>query len=592
MVYPSNITLNLNTRYVLPIPTAQQGDTARVLTFNILDKGVPFNLEGKTVRAKILKPDNTKCYNDLTITNATGGECDLKLTNQVLAVAGKVNCQLEIKEGEELLSTIIFPIDVEPSIDINGAVESTNEFTALLNGIIKLDEWDKYFKETSGAIEEKYTERLNGIASSLGERIKYYNNVVEMKADTTLSDGRCVKTLGYYNADDGGGTDYIKQGEQYKFLNKDYVMPEWFGAYGDGVQDDTQAFKLCLEHLPNKILLSSKTYLLSDDIRLGKITIEGAGVEKTMLKFLNGKGIIIEDRQVRLRDFTIGSANHGQGKGIAFKNKNIGKDTITNCNIQRLDIIYFMYALYGVDSASWGNVFRDLCLRQNTHAIYFDSLEKSLSASHFANEFTNITGDSNNGYVYFFRGASCVLTNCNFSCNNINCVKITSSNIKYNSCYFETDKPISTSGSLLQLDSNVSFYNCRFLHQFITDGNNYIMSTTNVTLDKKISIVDCKLESYRNSKLTNFCDPTFGQCPSYGSVYVKGNNFSVVDCNYNQYKPYIVEDETIRLYHDGNIELNKLKRGLIYSYRKNSTDFIPATYNGTNLIDVNGDVLK
>lgn len=170
MVYPNRVVLNINQKYVMPIPYTQQGDTARVLTFNILDKGVPFNLTGKTVRAKILKPDNTKCYNDLTITNATNGECTLNLTNQILAVAGKVNCQLEIKEGEELLSTIIFPIDVEPSIDINGAVESTNEFTALLNGIIKLDEWDKYFKETSGAIEEKYTERLNGINSSLEQK--------------------------------------------------------------------------------------------------------------------------------------------------------------------------------------------------------------------------------------------------------------------------------------------------------------------------------------------------------------------------------------------------------------------------------------
>lgn len=169
MVYPNRVVLNINQKYVMPIPYTQQGDTARVLTFNILDKGVPFNLTGKTVRAKILKPDNTKCYNDLTITNATNGECTLKLTNQILAVAGNVNCQLEIKEGEELLSTIIFPIDVEPSIDISGAAESTNEFTALQNGITKLDEWDKYFQETSGAIEEKYTTRLNAVESSLEE---------------------------------------------------------------------------------------------------------------------------------------------------------------------------------------------------------------------------------------------------------------------------------------------------------------------------------------------------------------------------------------------------------------------------------------
>nr|WP_295684633.1 SGNH/GDSL hydrolase family protein [uncultured Lachnoclostridium sp.] len=205
MVYPDRVVLNINTKYVMPIPYAQQGDTARVLTFSILDKGVPFNLQGKTVRARIAKPDKTKCYNDLTITNATNGECTLKLTNQVLAVAGKVNCQLEIKEGEELLSTIIFSIDVEPSIDISGAAESTNEFTALENGIIKLDEWDKYFKETSGAIEEKYTERLNGIDSSLEEKVNKeqgkglstndYDNVakaevakIKNKADTTRVD--------------------------------------------------------------------------------------------------------------------------------------------------------------------------------------------------------------------------------------------------------------------------------------------------------------------------------------------------------------------------------------------------------------------
>lgn len=230
MVYPNRVVLNINQKYVMPIPYTQQGDTARVLTFNILDKGVPFSLTGKTVRAKILKPDNTKCYNDLTITNATNGECTLNLTNQILAVAGKVNCQLEIKEGEELLSTIIFSIDVEPSIDISGAAESTNEFTALLNGIIKLDEWDKYFKETSGAIEEKYTERLNGIDSSLED----------------------VKT-------------------NVKYLNV-YYTPEMFGAKGDGITDDTKAVQQAIDYagINGTVILPKKDnfYKISAPIEL------------------------------------------------------------------------------------------------------------------------------------------------------------------------------------------------------------------------------------------------------------------------------------------------------------------------------------
>lgn len=242
MVYPSNITLNLNTRYVLPIPTAQQGDTARVLTFNILDNGVPFSLVGKSVRAKIIKPDGTKVFNGLTITNATNGECNLALTNQVLAVVGIVECQLEITEGQDILSTIIFNIEVRESIDVTGAVESSNEFTALQNGLTKLDEWDKYFHETSGAIEEKYTTRLNAVESSLEEIIPKIN-----------------------------------------------INPLDFNAKGDGVTDDTQAFNDLVDYIGTlvnglslpwsaknvggiEVNLLGKNYLINNKINLTKIS--------------------------------------------------------------------------------------------------------------------------------------------------------------------------------------------------------------------------------------------------------------------------------------------------------------------------------
>lgn len=166
MKLPRRIKLDIDQEYYNLIP-AQQGDTARVLNFQILNNNIPFSLENKTVRARIKKPDGNVCYNDMEIINASEGECDLKLTNQILIKPGMCKVQLEIMENGEILSTIIFAIFIRESIDIKDAAESTNEFTALENGIIKLDEWDKYFKETSGAIEEKYTERLNEIDSSL-----------------------------------------------------------------------------------------------------------------------------------------------------------------------------------------------------------------------------------------------------------------------------------------------------------------------------------------------------------------------------------------------------------------------------------------
>lgn len=181
MRLPHRIKLDIDQEYYNLIP-AQQGDTARVLNFQILNNNIPFSLENKTVRARIKKPDGNVCYNDMEIINASAGECDLKLTNQILIKPGMCKVQLEIMENGEILSTIIFAIFIRESIDVKDAAESTNEFTALENGIIKLDEWDKYFKETSGAIEEKYTERLNGIDSSLEETKTEVTNLEESKA--------------------------------------------------------------------------------------------------------------------------------------------------------------------------------------------------------------------------------------------------------------------------------------------------------------------------------------------------------------------------------------------------------------------------
>ena len=182
MKLPRRIKLDIDQECYNLIP-AQQGDTARVLNFQILNNGIPFSLENKTVRARIKKPDSNVCYNDMEIINASEGECDLKLTNQILIKPGMCKVQLEIMENGEILSTIIFAIFIRESIDVKDAAESTNEFTALENGIIKLDEWDKYFKETSGAIEEKYTERLNGIDSSLEDKMNKTDNITVSQID-------------------------------------------------------------------------------------------------------------------------------------------------------------------------------------------------------------------------------------------------------------------------------------------------------------------------------------------------------------------------------------------------------------------------
>lgn len=169
MKFLRKINLEINKDLYNPIQV-KQNDTARYLLFRILDSGVPFDLSNKTVRVFGKKPDGKEIYNDMSITNATKGECELRLTSGALSTPGILQLEIEIKENEDVLTTFLFDVDIKKSLRSNSSIESSNEFTALENGIAKLDEWDKYFQKESGKIEEKYTKRLNDVEISLGEK--------------------------------------------------------------------------------------------------------------------------------------------------------------------------------------------------------------------------------------------------------------------------------------------------------------------------------------------------------------------------------------------------------------------------------------
>lgn len=282
MKFLNKINLKINEDFYDRIKV-KQNDTARYLLFNLLDNGVPFSLENKTVRVYGLKPDGTKVFNNLTIINAAKGLAELQLTTQMLVKPGCLKLELVIYEATDILSTTKFDIDIISCIRDDGAIESTNEFSALTLGLSKLDEWDKYFKETSGAIEEKYTERLNGIASSLEERVKYYLNYSDMVSDDSLKNGQSIRLFGYYYPNDGGQCDYIYENGEFKPVVLNYVTPEMFGARGDGITDDTEAIQKAIDSdLSNIVIFGRKTYIVSSQLNINKSKlIMGAGYTYT-----------------------------------------------------------------------------------------------------------------------------------------------------------------------------------------------------------------------------------------------------------------------------------------------------------------------
>lgn len=170
---------------------AKQKDTkSRFLLFQLLDGSIPFDLTNRSVRAYMIKPDGNEIFNDLIINNYSLGYCTLELTNQVLAVPGKVKIELMITEEDKKLTSSVFELEVIKSINSENSIVSTNEFTALLNGLASLSEYDNYKNEIKNARggEVKLKDRLDKFGEQLDKSTQQLKGQINeiAEAGTTM----------------------------------------------------------------------------------------------------------------------------------------------------------------------------------------------------------------------------------------------------------------------------------------------------------------------------------------------------------------------------------------------------------------------
>ena len=162
-----NLVLDINKK-CNQIVTANVGEVgSRFLKINIIDNGMPVDWTGVTVYLYAKKADDTKVFNTVQVEDAKQGIVLVEITSQVLAIEGLIKLTLLLVKDNARLATKIFNLKVDETIIDDEAIESANEFGALTESLSKLGEWNSYFEETSGKIEEKYTERLNQVDSQL-----------------------------------------------------------------------------------------------------------------------------------------------------------------------------------------------------------------------------------------------------------------------------------------------------------------------------------------------------------------------------------------------------------------------------------------
>lgn len=136
------IIIDVEQFHVPDIDAKQHDLKSRFLKIKLFNEAKEFNVNDRDLAFKFFarKPDGTEVFNNCTVEN---NFVVIELTSQTLAVAGKVKAELMIygKVNGEVLTTKPFIINVIESINSQSAIESTNEYSVIMNIVKELEEY-------------------------------------------------------------------------------------------------------------------------------------------------------------------------------------------------------------------------------------------------------------------------------------------------------------------------------------------------------------------------------------------------------------------------------------------------------------------
>lgn len=127
----TRISLDIHSTSSRETVNAKKGDTARRIVISLVDGGIPYIISKDCYAVfTAKKPDGKVVYNDCTIENNT---IIYKLTEQTVAVEGRVNSEIKLYGADDkLITSPKFTIAVfSPVYNEGDEIESSDEFNAL-----------------------------------------------------------------------------------------------------------------------------------------------------------------------------------------------------------------------------------------------------------------------------------------------------------------------------------------------------------------------------------------------------------------------------------------------------------------------------
>lgn len=147
------IEWDLNNYHFFTKYFGKKEENSRGFKIQILQDGEVLTPTTETLRIYCKKKDSTSVYMDSS--SIVDSYYIINLTNQVFAIAGLVECELQLNSGGIWRHSPTFGINVDDSL-VDGSIVSSNDFIALQDALNRVDN-----------LEDTYAPRLTSVETDV-----------------------------------------------------------------------------------------------------------------------------------------------------------------------------------------------------------------------------------------------------------------------------------------------------------------------------------------------------------------------------------------------------------------------------------------
>ena len=192
MNYTRYITLDVNAASAVTVVNVKRSDAfARFINVTLVKDGVKYTPEtGVWAMFRCEKPDGHGVITDsrnqdtelgrYLVTINSDGTITIELIDQVTTAVGRCKCDVCLMDGNQVLSTTPFIIDVKPIPNVASLVVSTDDFRTLVNTLAEVEGLEETL------MDDDFINLVNDI-KSIGDVTKLQSKVATLTLPATWS---------------------------------------------------------------------------------------------------------------------------------------------------------------------------------------------------------------------------------------------------------------------------------------------------------------------------------------------------------------------------------------------------------------------